>query len=350
MDARPLASLGGAELAAIASIWKRERRELSTSFSGTSMLPTIPPGTALQIACGDDARPDDIVFFLHRGQPVVHRLLSFSSDGRWMLTRGDANAVPDLPIERDALIGRVTTVAGVSPAPFMERTAQTVARRAVDSALSVGVAPARWLVHATWRMWGTNAKAESAWKLYGALGFLARVWSHTLGMLVDVDVVYTGRFPPPVSFVPVNGYRYKRVRTGSPLFVEAARVLRVDEAGRRHNEAFVAVDETDGHVAACTFSDPVDGPVGFNRGVATDPRHRGKGLSGSVMLFQAWSQAPEGAREVEYHVAATNRGARRMNRRIGAREVDRWVILVLLRRFRFARRFVFASARQPNPS
>jgi phage repressor protein C with HTH and peptisase S24 domain len=77
VDERPLTSFSGDELQAIASLWKREQRELTTSFSGTSMLPTIAPGTPLVIACGDGARAGDVIFFIHRGQPVVHRLLSF---------------------------------------------------------------------------------------------------------------------------------------------------------------------------------------------------------------------------------------------------------------------------------
>lgn len=350
MDARPLTSFSGDELQAIASLWKRERRELTTSFSGTSMLPTIAPATQLVIACGDDARDGDIIFFIHRRQPVVHRLLSFSPNGRWMLTRGDANTVPDLPVARDALVGRVKAIAG-APVPQQRETAvRSLARRIASAALAIGTRPARLLIGLMWRIWGANAKAVTTVRLYGASGFLARVWSHTIGRVFDVNVIYTGRFVAPPSFTPVPGYRYERARAGSPRFDEAVRMLGGDAAKRAHYEAFVAIDENDGTLAACTFADAVDGPLAFNRGGAADPRHRGKSLTPSLLQYQAWSLAQEGAREVEYHVSATNRGARRMHRKIGAREHDRWIILVLFRRFRFARRSVFATARQPNPS
>jgi hypothetical protein len=350
VDARPLASFSGDELKAVASLWKRERRELTTSFSGVSMLPTIAPGTPLVIACGDEARSGDVIIFIHRGQPVVHRLLSFSRNGRWMLARGDANAIPDLPIARDALVGRVTAIAGGPVLQQRETAGRALARRIASAALAIGAVPARLLIGLMWRIWGANVKAVTTVRLYGASGFLARVWSHTIGAVLDVDVLYTGRFTAPPAFTPVEGYRYERVRAGSPRFDQAVRMLGSDASKRAHYEAFVAIDERDGTLAACTFADALDGPLAFNRGGAADPRHRGKSLTPSLLQYQAWSLAQEGAREVEYHVSATNRGARRMHRKIGAREHDRWIILVLFRRFRFARRSVFATARQPNPS
>ena len=182
MDQRPLTSFSGDELTAIASIWKREARQLTTSFSGASMLPTIAPGASLEIVCRDDARSDDVILFLHRGQPVVHRLLSFSRNGQWMLARGDANAIPDLPIPRDAVVGRVKTVAGANVSQHRESGVQSLARRVASMALGFGAAPARVLINLMWRIWGTNAKAVTAARLYGVSGFLARVWSHTIGV------------------------------------------------------------------------------------------------------------------------------------------------------------------------
>ena len=314
------------------------------------MLPSIPPGTLLRIECGNDAHGGDIIFFLHRGQPVVHRLLSFSRNGRWILTRGDANPIPDLPVERETLIGRITSVAGNAVPQPAETRSQSLARHLASAALALGAAPARLMLRFMWRLWGTNLKAATAWRLYGAPGFLARVWSHTVGAIIDIDVIYTGRFTPTETFTPVKGYRYERAQAGSPRFTEAVRMLRSDEVKRAQYDAFLAIDQRDDSLAACTFSEGADGPVAFNRGVAADPRHRGKSLAGSLLLYQAWSIQRQGAREVEYHVSVTNRGARRMFRKIGAQEIDCWVIIVLLRRFRFSRRFAFDRARQPNPS
>lgn len=347
MDTRPLEDFSGEELAAIASIWKRETRELQTSFRGFSMMPTIPPGTALTIECGDAVTLGDVIFFLHRGQPVVHRLVRLSPQS--MLTRGDGNPIPDLPVSRDALIGRVTRVANSGVPRHIETRPQSISRRIAATALAFGSAPARLMLQLMWRVWRTITRSLAAWKLYGMAGFLARVCSHTIGRIVDIDVIYTGRFSPS-TFTPVPGYRYQRVRIGSREFADAAHMLGVDPAKRANHEAFVAFDERDGSMAACTFAEAPGGPRAFNRGVVADPRHRGKSLTGNLLLYQASALADDGVKEVEYHVNATNRGARRMYRKIGAREIDRWIILILLRKYRLSWRSVFATARIPNPS
>jgi hypothetical protein len=133
------------ELAAIATLWKRERRTFTASFGGVSMLPTIAPGAPLEIVCGDDASPGDVILFLHRGQVVVHRLLA--TRGEWMLTRGDANAVPDLPIAREALVGRAIGVAG-----YVETAGQRFNRRLVLTAFRVTPFIAGALVPVLWHL------------------------------------------------------------------------------------------------------------------------------------------------------------------------------------------------------
>jgi hypothetical protein len=75
-----------------------------------------------------------------------------------MLTRGDANAIPDLPIPRDSLIGRVTSVGNAEAAHHRERVGQVVSRRVAARALAMGVAPARLVVGLMWRMWGMAVK------------------------------------------------------------------------------------------------------------------------------------------------------------------------------------------------
>src|SRR6266566_9584122 len=95
-------TLTGPYLQAVAALWKQQRRSLITSFRGFSMLPTISPGVPLEIVCDDEARPGDVIVFTHRGEVVVHRLLALR--GNWMLTRGDANDLPDLPEWRSALL------------------------------------------------------------------------------------------------------------------------------------------------------------------------------------------------------------------------------------------------------
>jgi ribosomal protein S18 acetylase RimI-like enzyme len=326
-DAPLSASLGASELAAVAAIWKREGRAFTGRFGGVSMLPTIAPGAPLEIVCGDDAEPGDVILFLHRGQVVVHRLLAFRR--RWMLTRGDANAVPDLPIRRDALVGRV---AGAGH--FHETRAQRISRAIIVATLAIGAPLAGWTVPILWQL----TRARELWRRYGVIGLLARLWSKTLGSLLDVDVVMTVRITPPPAIAAIPGYRFERVGCDAPAFFEAARLLAVDARKRMAQEVFIAIDERDGSVAACSFSDRLDGTIAHQRGISVDARHRGHSLGPTLLQYQAAMLALEGAAELEVHVSVTNRASRAMLRKAGARTVDRWLIFTLLRRFRMARR------------
>ena len=103
-----------AELAAIASLWKTSRRELSTSFLGTSMLPTIAPGQPVTIRCGDSFTPGDVVLLVLGSTILVHRLELVSRDGERVLTRGDHHVLPDFPARVEDVLG---VVGGAPPAP-----------------------------------------------------------------------------------------------------------------------------------------------------------------------------------------------------------------------------------------
>jgi hypothetical protein len=112
-DAAPaLESLSAAELAAVAALWKRERREFATSFGGTSMLPTIAPGQRVVVECGSEPAIGDVVIFRQNDQVMVHRLAAQA--GTWLMTWGDANWLPDEPVEVSQLIG---VIRGVAPGP-----------------------------------------------------------------------------------------------------------------------------------------------------------------------------------------------------------------------------------------
>jgi hypothetical protein len=100
---RALDSLSAVELDAIATLWRRERRVLVTSFSGTSMLPAIAPGQEVMVQCGVDPAIGDVAVFRFGDQVGVHRVVARGP--AWVLTWGDANPLPDEPIEAAQVMG-----------------------------------------------------------------------------------------------------------------------------------------------------------------------------------------------------------------------------------------------------
>jgi Peptidase S24-like len=105
---RALESLSTAELEAVAALWKRERRQFATSFSGTSMLPAIAPGQQVVVQCGCEPAVGDVAVFRLNNQVMVHRVVAQA--GKWLMTWGDANWLPDEPVEASQLIGMIRNV------------------------------------------------------------------------------------------------------------------------------------------------------------------------------------------------------------------------------------------------
>jgi hypothetical protein len=98
----------GEALAAVASLWKKTGRELRARFGGSSMEPALPSGTEVALRCGETGAPGEVIAFLADGRLVVHRVVARAADGSWILTRGDARALPDAPIlDPEAVLGRV---------------------------------------------------------------------------------------------------------------------------------------------------------------------------------------------------------------------------------------------------
>jgi signal peptidase I len=101
----PFESLTTEQLDAVAEIWKRERREFVTFFDGTSMMPAIAPGEQVVVMCGVEPAVGDVILFRFDNQIGVHRVVARTET--WLMTWGDANALPDFPITPANVIGAI---------------------------------------------------------------------------------------------------------------------------------------------------------------------------------------------------------------------------------------------------
>jgi Peptidase S24-like len=104
-----LEALSAAEIDGVASLWRRESREFTTSFNGTSMLPAIAPGQLVSVACGTEPVVGDVAVFRYGSQVGVHRVVARTKT--WLLTWGDNNPLPDEPIPPALVIGVIRDVA-----------------------------------------------------------------------------------------------------------------------------------------------------------------------------------------------------------------------------------------------
>jgi len=79
---------------------------------GWSMLPTLWPGDTLVVerVIHDQVRIGDVVVIGRQGKLCAHRVISTAGDSQnpqW-ITQGDALAVPDRPVTKNELLGKVS--------------------------------------------------------------------------------------------------------------------------------------------------------------------------------------------------------------------------------------------------
>lgn len=88
----------------------RATGRLRLAVGGSSMLPALRPSDVLLVRrCGIDAPAvGDVVLFLRDGRLFAHRVVG--RRGHSLVTRGDAVATPDAPVDASELLGRVTRV------------------------------------------------------------------------------------------------------------------------------------------------------------------------------------------------------------------------------------------------
>ena len=135
--------------------------EVTSEVAGMSMGDTIPHGAQIRIAPG--APPylrGAVIAFVAGGRTIVHRIRWQRRWGRgrdFVITQGDGMILPDMPVERAAVLGPVTAVrrngtwSPVEPAPLRprrERALSSVVFIAGASLLEIHPPLARWLLSA----------------------------------------------------------------------------------------------------------------------------------------------------------------------------------------------------------
>ena len=113
------AALDAQTLRTAASLWQQQKYELTTSFLGESMLPSIAPGDAVRLRFTREVAPGDVVLFIWRGHLGLHRAIAVSE--RWVLTRGDNNRLPDPPLQRNEVLARVLDAPPAPASRFVDR-------------------------------------------------------------------------------------------------------------------------------------------------------------------------------------------------------------------------------------
>ena len=69
------------------------------------MMPAIAPGEQVVVMCGVEPAVGDVILFRFDGQIGVHRVAARTEP--WLMTWGDANALPDFPITPACVIGAI---------------------------------------------------------------------------------------------------------------------------------------------------------------------------------------------------------------------------------------------------
>ena len=94
-------------LQALCELWQEGEHDLWVTLQGSSMMPTLPPGSRLRLRCGGrEPALGDVVAFRSGGRLVIHRLTHLDAHGR-LVCQGDANAASDPPITPQEVVGVV---------------------------------------------------------------------------------------------------------------------------------------------------------------------------------------------------------------------------------------------------
>ena len=80
--------------------------------SGSSMLPSLWPGDILTIhpQSFEQWRPGDIALYMRAGHFFIHRVITVSNSGDFLIVQGDLLPQPDPPVRSQQVLGKVVTI------------------------------------------------------------------------------------------------------------------------------------------------------------------------------------------------------------------------------------------------
>ena len=78
------------------------------STSTGSMSPTMEKGDIVFVKIGENAEKGDIITYKKDKAIITHRIINI--EGENIIAQGDNNNTPDDPIQKDAIIGKVTHI------------------------------------------------------------------------------------------------------------------------------------------------------------------------------------------------------------------------------------------------
>jgi len=127
-------------LEALCELWRSAERDLWVTLEGTSMTPTILPGSRVRLTCGPfEPASKDVIAFRRDSRLIIHRVKHCDANG-YVICQGDANSLEDAPVPFKDVVG---LVAEFRP-PNITARAQRVAARLIRGVRSV---PRRFANH-----------------------------------------------------------------------------------------------------------------------------------------------------------------------------------------------------------
>ncbi len=80
--------------------------------SGSSMLPSLWPGDILTIhpQSFEQWRPGDIALYMRAGHFFIHRVITVSNSGDFLIVQGDCLPQPDPPVIAEEVLGKAVSI------------------------------------------------------------------------------------------------------------------------------------------------------------------------------------------------------------------------------------------------